>query len=320
VLRLRGCRLLSDTSIRRFLLSCPGLTTLDIADIPKLSNAALKAPAEKLGIFVAGTFTRPMVPQVDDRRQSGIQSIAVAGEGWAETRTKEVAGTCKFSPCLQFQGPVSGPPLTHLVLASCPDLSSLPFLPNTLKHLDFRGCPLSGPAESNLGQWKPLSACRHLEVLSLSGCRTLSATALSTMLQSLPSETRLKVLDISETSVDIAFLRELPTLHATRRISHLRMAGCSALTDSLLRSILLAFREILEVVDISYCQALDGLMWDTCPSLPKLRYIAIKQTCFAAESLVRTREALQRLAPSAIALVSPIDIFRDYSQLPPSLL
>jgi len=60
-LRLRGCKGLSDASVRRLLSSCTGLEVLDLLEIPRLSNKAVQIALPCLRFFAAGSLGRHAV-------------------------------------------------------------------------------------------------------------------------------------------------------------------------------------------------------------------------------------------------------------------
>lgn len=81
-LRLRSCKALSDTSVRRLVSACPSLEVLDLLDIPRLGDQALAdVPLHALRMLVAGRVSRlPVAEGLRGRsRGNGLSAPMVLG-------------------------------------------------------------------------------------------------------------------------------------------------------------------------------------------------------------------------------------------------
>lgn len=227
------------------------------------------------------------------------------------------------------------PPLTTMVLAHCADIQVLPKLPAELIHLDLRGASLQVP-EAALATWKPLSRCIQLKVLNLAGNVLLTSRGISACLASLPSQTQLKVLDISDTRPEAATLAALPA--QVPALTHLRLCNCMAVNKAGLGELLRGLSK-MEVLDIAGT-CVDYPLADLVPSpsalsrltggrgsstqqvlASNLRLLGVGRTELAmGDHLEYTRRALAIMAPLAEAIPGSLDIFKGYNDLPPRLL
>jgi hypothetical protein len=178
-LNLRGCRALSDASIKRILDACPKLEVLNLLEIPRLSNQALVGPLSCLRVLAAGSLGRQAVAERPTAGEKIPTNLTILG---AQIAVGGVLGEKKqycsmnFTSALLTRLTSSGAPLTHLALLNCTEIEVLTRLPRTLLHLDLRGANLQVPAAAVPG-WRPLSGCSQLHTLCLAHNNLLCAEA-----------------------------------------------------------------------------------------------------------------------------------------------
>jgi hypothetical protein len=338
-LSLRGCKALSEASIKRVLEACPKLEVLDLLEIPRLSNNALAVPFKHLRVLAAGSLGRQAVaerPSTGEKfpvQLTMLGAQAAVGSGPPQKRLQcAVNFTVTLLTRLTRGMPTGngdgsdtciGAPLTHLVLPNCSEIEVLTRLPSTLQHLDIRGANLQVPVAAVPG-WKPLSNCRELQVLCLANNSLLCAEALLACIASL-APSSLRVLDVSGTHADTHLCRHLIT--SQQMITHLRLSGCTSLgmlgivqVTSWLRGL---FR--VEILDIAGCYIDEFFGQDEhtdrdTPSstASSLRFLGVGQ--IGGRILETARRAIGRLAPSAQVVGGSLDIFESYKALPPNLL
>eukprot|EP00441_Pelagodinium_beii_P025461 CAMPEP_0197662378 /NCGR_PEP_ID=MMETSP1338-20131121/53121_1 /TAXON_ID=43686 ORGANISM="Pelagodinium beii, Strain RCC1491" /NCGR_SAMPLE_ID=MMETSP1338 /ASSEMBLY_ACC=CAM_ASM_000754 /LENGTH=617 /DNA_ID=CAMNT_0043240205 /DNA_START=13 /DNA_END=1866 /DNA_ORIENTATION=- len=350
---LRGCKAMTDASVRRLLRSCPHLKSLDLLEIPRLSNKALQAPLSALEALAVGSLGKTVTLRKPTRHSEkvGLMGARVDVAGGSKAISNEYqsrpahASLFTSSIVAQVMSPgmfeenqrpptssAQAPPLSTLVLAHCEDLQVLPKLPAGLVHLDLRGASLQVPAAA-LATWKPLSKCFQLQVLNLAGNVLLTSRGLSACLASLPSPTQLKALDLSDSRPEAALLAALPV--QVSALTHLRLCNCMALKKAELGELLrgLPNLEVLDAAGTCLEYPLSDLVPTTAAAgladgrsqrqalAPNLRLLGLGRTelCMG-EHLEYTRRALALIAPLAEALPGSLDVLDGYSELPPILI
>eukprot|EP00927_Polykrikos_kofoidii_P056927 TRINITY_DN51021_c0_g1_i1.p1 TRINITY_DN51021_c0_g1~~TRINITY_DN51021_c0_g1_i1.p1 ORF type:complete len:777 (-),score=95.73 TRINITY_DN51021_c0_g1_i1:181-2439(-) len=280
MLRLRGCKALTDVAVRRLIGCCPAVEILDILEIPKLSDKAFDVPLRSLRIIAAGSIGRQTSADVftlqGTRNLQGTSTLASASLSSAARVTSSLQITSALLKRLssaviaesnspsKTQGrstarqqvtprELGGAPLTHLVLPLCAEIRIMPRMPSTLQHLDLRGADLNLP-ESAISAMKPLGACSSLENLCLARNELLSVDALLALVRTLPDSARLRVLDLSSTTADDGLAKALVSAQPT--LTHIRLAGCAGLHNEGLSTVLSGFLK-LEVLDVAGCCRLE---------------------------------------------------------------
>jgi hypothetical protein len=341
-LSLRGCKALSDTSVRRLLAGNPCLEILDLLEIPRLSNQAFEGVSlRSLKVIAAGSLGRAAVAESvrgaarDNGLGAAFSTMALAAP---QPKTRRAPASFGFTSALlsqlaQGRGPREGSAaddaaLTHIVLGHCSELQVLPRLSHRLQHLDLRGANLQIPAAAVEG-WRPLVACESLVVLCLAGNALLCSEALLGLLQSLPEAVRLRVLDLAATCAEAPFFNALPQQPAARALTHLRLAHCTGLFNAGLSDVMHGLTE-LEVLDVADCPRIEAPLSDllptrshdpqAVPALQQLRLLGVGQTDFAGPHLEASRRALQACVPDARACSGSLDLFCGYEDIPPMLL
>jgi len=311
--------------------------TLDLLEIPRLSNRALEVRLPQLENIAVGQLTRSVVAG-RDRSTPNASAIAVGQAAPLIAQKTKATGSTLFSHALlarlaqplsaSDQDGLGGAPLTHAVFANCSDILIMPRLPKTLQHLDLRGASLQIP-DAAAPTWKPLASCPHLVSLCLEGIATLSSVALQACVCSLPTCAQLNVLDISDTRADDVVFRDFAGRCTS--LTHVRAAGCKGMQNGTLGNLLGSLRE-LQVLDVARCNTLEQPFADVpipvvqgaggiaVPArAEKLRRLGIGQTNFALV-LESTRRSLAAVAPLAEAINGSLDIFGSYATLPPVLM
>lgn len=354
-LSLRSCKGLTDVAVRRILIQCPCLESLDLLDIPRLSNQVFsKAPLPRLQMLAAGSLARPGVG--DRTRQAEAsqgaacfqQSVSALGTA-AAPAVQSFAGSSRFTASLisclhgssSTAGGVSGSSdgssmtaaadtdelrLSSLVLPRCGDIEAFPLLPPPLQHLDLSFANLELPR--TLIGWQPLAGCPNLKRLALAGNRCLSSMALQACLDSLPKEARLEALDLSSTASDGALFARLIKWPMTSKLTHLRLACCIEMRNKGIAGLLLGLAE-LQMLDVAGCRSLESPLTGIAPpralygtAVPQgsaLRRMGVGQTDLAGPSLEATRRIMQKLAPDVEVVPSSLDFFGGYTSLFPEL-
>lgn len=342
-LGLRGCKAMNDSGVRRLVNACPLLECLDLLQIPKLSNEALKAPLPNLRILAAGSLGRFVMRE--HKKLEVPTNLSVSQKAQTAPLPSRRAPTFESlfsSDLLQMlnrpfylsangQGTAGSvpvfdpPPLTHLALLRCEHLQVLYPFAATLRHLDLCGSSIQVPSAA-AKDWRPLAACVSLEVLVLSGCRLLGEVALVSCLSSLPTPSHLRVLDVAETTAQERFFSYVAQEH--RALTHLRAADCFGMRTGTLHSVLHHLTK-LQVLDVSGCRSieppLDGLLpraqdQSSRPEERPLRLLALGRTALADNEWAPSQRALARWSPPTKAVLQAIDLLGDYEQLPPNLL
>lgn len=268
VLRLSNCKFLvaKDAAVRQLLLSCPALQTLDLLQVPRLSNKCLEAPLRNLRHLALGCHGVTQRPETERSQSARI----VIDTGATASKLKDMKGkaiaSSLFTQELFTEGRsgLSQAGLETLILANCQDFTVIPQLRGfgrTLRHLDFQGCDLQAPEDAN---WRPFASLVNLSVLVLARC-PLSALALRSCVASLPTPGQqldgpmvpgLKVLDVADTLADMAFVEAL--LGLQRGLTHLGLSGCRLRSAAL--SAVLCGLHVLEflnfTVDFDACIAM----------------------------------------------------------------
>lgn len=339
-LSLRGCKQLTDASVKRLLTQCTRLESLDLLDIPRLSNQALGVALPRLQILAAGYL--PKAVTAERARQSltngfgDRQTVSVLGaqpEPWLQRQVGSVKFTATCLSALQpaiaasaeaaraGQDLTEEPSLTMLVLTRCSEIESFPTLPSRLQHLDLSFANLEMPP--SLQGWRPLSTCTRLTRLNLAGNRLLNAKGLFYCIDSLDKDARLEVLDISSTSADatvFSALTKWPT--TTSSLTHLRLASCIELRNNSFEALLQKLQQ-LQVFDIGGCRNIEyPIGRGGVTSAPKLRWLGIGQTDLVLQgiNLDNTRRVMKTVAPNAKVVPGSLDVFRGYAKLPPEML
>lgn len=301
VLLLRGCKLITDTSVRRFLAHVGhgrsgGLEALSILDCPKLSDSALLDSDGHLTVSLH-------VLSAGSSHPSGQKSTGKASRFAAKFTVRLV------EQLAALRGP-NGPLLTHLTLLGCIDIQTLPNLPASLQHLDIRG--------ADVGDLHMLKACVNLHSLVLADNPNANVAP---CLASLPSPTKLKALDLSEClGVNKDIWKSVANF---QNLTHLRLASCP-LEDDRCAWILSKLRR-LQVLDVSRCPGIeDGYRLDTLTlrgttnpvQLEALRILAVGGTALE-RNLELTRRELRMVAPNAVVCGGAS--ICDHTTLPPTL-
>eukprot|EP00930_Biecheleria_cincta_P041805 TRINITY_DN28714_c0_g1_i1.p1 TRINITY_DN28714_c0_g1~~TRINITY_DN28714_c0_g1_i1.p1 ORF type:complete len:636 (-),score=120.26 TRINITY_DN28714_c0_g1_i1:103-2010(-) len=346
-LSLRGCKALSDASVRRLLSSCPSLEILDLLEIPRLSNKALQAPLPRLRVLAAGSLGRA-VTEKSQSEGAGFRTgrLDVGGGGSLAAAVHQSSHKAcvsslftsfVFRELLSSTDTANGKsseapgaskasrPLTHLMFGHCTSIEVLPHLPASLLHLDLRGASLQAPANAEQ-HWRPLSNCPQLEALNLAGNVLLGSGAVLACISSLPSRTQLRALDISDTRPDAVLFSSLPTQASA--LTHFRACNSMALRNAELAELLRRLAA-LEVLDVGGCGSLEFPLSDLVPAAatsaaaalaPKLRHLGLARTALVGAHIDYTRRALARIAPLAKAFPISFDLFHAYDELPPAWL
>jgi len=332
--RLRGCKMLSDSVICKLLASTPAIEVLDILDIPDLSAAALAVRLRSLHVLAAGSTGRARSVKFSHTLLARMAQQPPAEDVTNAPMTVDLTHGQKVLTNAQL----GGSPLTHMVLPWCIGIQILPKLPRTLNHLDLRGVQIELPAAA-VPTWRPLACCPLLHTLCMEGITSLSSEALLACISSLPNQTQLRVLDVAGTAAKADFLRKLPQKQT--ELTHLRVAYLSQLSNDILTSYFFRLHQ-LEVLDVSSCTVLEAPMSSitqpivqhnrtlsnntptntATPTVPKsrLRVLALGETAFGGIHLEATRRSIATIAPEARVTCSRVDLFDGYLQLPPALV
>lgn len=328
-LSLRGCKQLTDAAVKRVLTSCPRLVSLDLLEIPKLTDQAFRVALPSLEILAVGSLGRPVIAGKRERELSSMaagQIVTMVGQA-APTVPRNV-GPAKFTAGLLegFEG-FESPSFTHLILTRCVDVEAFPRLHPTLRHLDLSYSNIAPPKSL---EWKPLSGAPMLRRVMLAGNRILSRIELQAVLASLPPEADLDVLDISNTNADGTLFKALVQMKPFANLSHLRVSECGGMKNLGFFDMLFGFQK-LQAFDVSGCRGLESPLVDftdprlrnglvaTQPVAAALRLLGIGQTDLAGPKLHTTHRELKKLAPQAEAVTGSLDFFGSHAQMPPEL-
>lgn len=356
-LSLRGCKAVTDVALQNLLKAVPRLESLDLLDVPRISNRSLQVPLASLHVLAVGSLARPgqgsgasatgMYRSDSTLSGFGVSGGTISGRPGAPAKVK-VSPALFTAQVLMNLGhpppsttprgrapepastePTSAPPLTHAVILHCAGVEVFPYVAPTLQHLDLRRASIQ-MADEALSCWRPLASCPRLHTLCIAGNSLLSAGSINVLIASLPAP-QLQVLDVSETLVGKGLLRTLAEKQGT--LTHLRVAGCPSMTDETFTALFFGL-PVLEVFDVAMCRALESFPEALAQPLgaapapqhgssvsKKFRLLGVGQTAYGEGSrLMLTRAKLDKLAPGAHAVPGSLDIFGSYATLPPTMM